>query len=245
MIHASEPDAPFCTRELSSFLPRPAAFARNLAQEIMSDEIAFAISENAVSIIDIVKGPVPAHATMCQYRYPSPNGQSGFPKTRLPDLLPATLRQVSDRKRLFADRKISQEPFLLLRVSVTTRINRGETERCAEQKSLQLQPLRLAVSLPVATRSVSRHLLAARPVSAQRLSRAATPALARSSVQRPTSHTASRIPARAGASTDLTFTRRSIPTRLKLMKPRSSTAAAGFLRAQLSRTIRGQEPGRD
>lgn len=231
-------------RDMSVFLRIGSRFARKPAQSNRHLVNGFAISEKPVSILDVATGSVPARSVTCQYRYPSPIGRSGFPKTRPSALFPENPRQVSDIRRFSAVCEIVSELIHASRVSPGTCINRGVTEQCGKQNSSQWQLLDLPVSRPVVTRSANRHWSAAVPGSARRLSRVAMSVRAPSSALRPTSHIARPIRALAAPSTDLNTTRRGLPTGNDFAEPRVGTPGAGFLRLRSIPVRRAQEPGR-
>ncbi len=236
------------THALSMFSPIHFGIARNLAQNPAAAREAFAVSEICVSINSVANGSFPTRIAMCHYRYPSPIGRSDVPKIRPPALFPTSrtdLSQLREFGRFSACATRTLEHSLKLRVIQWTRINRGVTERCAEQKSHSLRPLPLARLRPAATRSANRPSWAARPGSAAQLSPAVMPAPAPLSARQPTSPTARPTPASAGRSTDLNHIRQVRLTVHKPVKPRSSTAATGFSRCTMPRTIRSQEPGQE
>lgn len=232
------------TQELSVILPMDFGNARNPAQINMFGRKAFANREKRVSITSVAQGSFPTRMAMCHYRYPSPTGRSDVPKIRPPALSPEAT-QLREARRFPACDSISLDHSPVPRVMFTSGINRGVTERCAEQKSHSLRPLPLARLRPVGQRLGNRHLWAARPVSAPRWSPMARLAPAPSSAQRQTSPIVSRTLAPASLSNDLIRTFRAFPAGQKSVKPRSSQSAAGFLRAQLPRNLRGQEPGQE
>ncbi len=234
--------------DLGMFLPMDFGNARNPAQIGGSGRAAFANTEKQVSILTVAHGSIPTRTVMCHYRYPSPTGRSDVPKIRPPALFPGDRQiwtQLREFGRFSAGDARSLEHSPKPRVIYPSRINRGVTERCAEQKSRPLRPSPSALLRLAGRRSENRHLWAAQPVSAPRRSPMAMSGPVRSSAQRQTSPIASRTPAHAARCDNLIQTFRVFPAGRKSVKPRSSTAAAGFLRAQLSRNLRGQEPGQE
>lgn len=232
------------TRILSDFLPAARADWQDLAHGFVRGRMNFALPEIAGSVA-FVAGMVFPRPAAGHYRYPSLNGRPDVPKVR-PSALFRTADQAIVNRPICAGRNLSLEHFSNLRVRMGTRINRGVTERCAEQK---LSPSHLPVSRasrPVVTPSANRHSWVARPASVPRQSLAATSAPARLSVAPQTSPIVRRTPAPAAASADLTYsTRRARPSGPNQMKPRCSRSAAGFLHVKSPWENRGQGPGRD
>ena len=226
---------------LSVFLPMSQSLAQVSAQNFAHRKTGFAFGANEGSICPVTHGSVPIRTVTSQYRYPSPIGRSGVPKAR-PSILFPDFGQAAATRRFFARAQISREHSRAPRVKLAIRINRGVTSRCAEQKSLQLQPLHWAALPPAVKRSGNRPWWAAQPVSAPQLSRAETLAQARLSARALTSLIARRTPAPAAAFADLNTSARA-PRGGRNANPRC-LAAAGVLHAQMP-PLRGQEPGRD
>lgn len=217
-------------RILGEFLPAQRAHGQVSAQSSASAKTAFDRPGIAGNVACVAGRPYNRTAAG-HYRYPSLNGRSDVPKVR-PSALFSQHAEIPQNQPLRpkpAEHDFAMELSGAPSVNQSTCIDRGVTERCAEQKSspwhlLVSRALRLAAAL-----SGNKPLSAAQPALAPQQSRVATSAPVPSSVAQRTLPIASRTPAPAGASTDLTdIARRVRPSGHIDMNPAAAGLRRGF-----------------